>query len=383
MATQAQEGSLLFRLPQEIRQEIYARVFEKVDLKFNDGVMDPLRDPLSAAERNSLALLRTCRQICEEIGDRWLNLVCFSFAWPDRMLDVLTPLLTEKLAMIRHIRVRDVPMLLHDPRDEDDEEREYRLVSILKLLPGLRLDTLMVMATSDGPTQYRTLDELVQYGNGWKELHFLTTTSGSEMLGYSAAIDNNAQYQAFIATGTFSEPPIKRQAQPSNWETVMKGRDGASSEASVTIWRSTLNNCPGSAVDKATSTIFRQTAPTDPVFRIMFGAVEDEFLMQDSERGKDMLVIVKRDAGADYEEKWASPFLERDMRHDFLGMKWEEIRDFMDTFSDMEDMYGHGGDELYEYVLDDQDGNEVGDTSAAELISLMRHLGHGFSSGPR
>ncbi|PVH71388.1 hypothetical protein DL98DRAFT_393216, partial [Cadophora sp. DSE1049] len=64
----------------------------------------------------------------------------------------------------------------------------YRLVSILKLLPGLLLDTLTVLGSSDCAINHITLEGLVQHGSGWEELHYITPDS--EMFGLRKNIDH-------------------------------------------------------------------------------------------------------------------------------------------------------------------------------------------------
>jgi hypothetical protein len=64
----------------------------------------------------------------------------------------------------------------------EDDDIFHRLPWALKLLPGLQLDTLTVLGLSYGPRNYDTLNGLIQHGNGWKELHYIS--KDSTMLGF-------------------------------------------------------------------------------------------------------------------------------------------------------------------------------------------------------
>jgi hypothetical protein len=50
------------------------------------------------------------------------------------------------------------------------------------LLPGLALDTLTVMGDISGTSSYGDLSKLFLYGDGWKDLHYISPSS--ELLGY-------------------------------------------------------------------------------------------------------------------------------------------------------------------------------------------------------
>lgn len=92
---------------------------------------------------NSLAILRTCRQIHQEAGALWLGQVLFSFEHADDMLDKLSPLALGTLSQIRQVRVGGRPMRLR--MMDGPDEVCYRLAFVLKLIPGLRLDRLTVL----------------------------------------------------------------------------------------------------------------------------------------------------------------------------------------------------------------------------------------------
>ena len=66
---------------------------------------------------------------------------------------------------------------------DDDGDVFYRLAWVLKLLPALRLDRLTVLGSPHGEYNYGNVEDLIKYGNGWKEMHYVTKRS--EMLGFS------------------------------------------------------------------------------------------------------------------------------------------------------------------------------------------------------
>jgi hypothetical protein len=106
----------------------------------------------------------------------------------------------------------------------------------------------------------------------------------------------------------------------------LEKRDGSLSGASVTIYRSTEIDCPNSILNAKTRVQFEQEIPTDQKARENFGIEEEEQLMADDERGKEIMVIVKRGQGVDYEERKGSPLIKDDIREDHAEMTWKEIR---------------------------------------------------------
>lgn len=132
----------------------------------------------------SLALLRTCRRIRHEIGDRWMNMVLFDFDDTVSMLDKLTTLPATIISKLRHMRVGISPTELNWYLVRLNRVMvNYSLTSTLKLVPSLRLDTLTVVSYTDGYMEYNALERLVQDSTGWRELRF--SSRDSKILGYS------------------------------------------------------------------------------------------------------------------------------------------------------------------------------------------------------
>ena len=216
----------------------------------------------------------------------------------------------------------------------DDDDVYYRLVWALKLLPGLRLDKLTVLGTSGGEVAYDTLEGLIKYGNGWRELHFIAPNSA--MLG-------------FARMNMFPAKPDWRKPQPSTWDEVLRQRDGANSGAFITIYRSTQSDAPGTVTNPCTRQIFEQKA-SSPEDQEKFGVIEDKELCRGKGKGKELLFIVKRGRAANIEEQDRPPYkLEGDIRQWTHGMSWAEIRR-----------------QCIDFLMDDDEDDDEGDDFRTE-----------------
>lgn len=174
----SREHNMLLKLPGEIRNQVYTCLFASTRLTFGKRIIAGFMTAMIKPAPNSLAILRTCRQIKQEAETLWLGLVLFNFERPESMLDKLSTLPLNILSEIRHVRVGGCSLLIQ--RMDSHEHVFYRLVSVLKLLPKLRLDKLTVLGESSGAIAYLTCEGLIKCGNGWRELNFITRNS--EML---------------------------------------------------------------------------------------------------------------------------------------------------------------------------------------------------------
>ncbi|KAI8948039.1 hypothetical protein F4801DRAFT_558463 [Xylaria longipes] len=315
----AQEGSQLFRIPQEVRDLIYAQLFFDTRLSHGRRSVGRISDLRIVSASNSLAMLTSCRRARAEIGDSWLGWVLFSFEDTETMMTKLAALPIATLSKVHHIRVRGETLMLSWP----DGDVHYRLVHALKLLPGLQLDTLTVLNLYGGKVSYDVLNTLIKYGQGWKELRFIS--HASSLLGFAADDEINDRYW--------------RKPQPADWIRAMNNRDGAASQPSVTIYRSTLAGQSCTVSDEASRVRFEQK-PTKPHEEVTFATQEYGDLMSPGEKTKELMVVVRRGRGIDYQEKPGSPFLTAigDIRKDCPGMTWLEIKkQHIDFPSDSED----------------------------------------------
>jgi hypothetical protein len=308
----------MMRLSQELRDKIYADVFCSTAFR-GDRYMDPdhvIDHRLPVSSTTSLALLRTCRRVRDEIGNTWIRQSCFSFKDPESLLDRLAGIPIDVRGQIRHMRLTDdLLVVVKSEGDVDEHQLIYRTAQVLKLLPGLKLDTLTVYGMISPEDSFATLDMLVRYSDGWKELRFISSTTA--ILGF--------QYQPI------SNQPL-RQPQPSDWQNALEQRDGQASRPSAMVYRST-DTTPldpwSPQYDLKALKVFSQAFAAGQDAET-FGQVMDPTLMRHEEIQKYILVVVQRGAGVDYAEKEGSPYISvgdmADIREDWEGKTWIDIK---------------------------------------------------------
>lgn len=316
--------STLLKLPVEIRNQIYKCLFASTRLTSGTRSLDRISCQKKKPAPNSLAILRTCRQVNQEVGAIWLSEILFNFEEVEGMLDKLSCLPSTTLSQIRHVRVGGRPLMLQPIGDNDDVY--YRLAWALKLLPDLCLDRLTVLGSRQAEIAYDTLEGLIKYGDGWKELHFITPNSN--MLGFSKI-------------NMFMMDPYWRKPQPSTWNEILLKRDGANSGASVTIYRAAQPDAPGAVLHPHRRQVFEQRPSRKNLKN--FGVKEDRELLSGNEAHKELLVVVKRGRRAQIMEQDSPPYLSgHDIRQWAYGLTWAEIRreciDFIDKSED-EDLF--------------------------------------------
>ena len=318
-----QTESALFRLPREIRDQIYADLFRPMELFFADT---PIGDyePIPASThyhgithiQNPLAILRTCRRVHDDIGYFWLEAATFFFKSRHSMLDKLTPIPSGVLSHMRHLHLSDDHTLtLSQSRWESRSNPRvdnFSIISAFRLLTGLRLDTLTIRGVCQGERNYEVLHDLVHRGQGWRELRYISPRS--EMLGFSS-------FGLIHGLGG-----VARRSQPNDWQNALNKRDGPSSEPSVTIYRSTVPGQRDSVLDPSTRTRFEQEV-CDKVKKGHTSGFDAELTMG-SGAAKGIMVVVRRGADADYrvkvglsrEKTWG------EKRPEYISLNWLEGR---------------------------------------------------------
>ncbi|KAH8586940.1 hypothetical protein B0O99DRAFT_472899, partial [Bisporella sp. PMI_857] len=294
------------QLPLELRREVYDFLFMSTRVTFGNRSTGRIKHKKIKPASHSLALLRVCRQIFEETKSLWLGLLLFNFERIEYLLDKLSSIPSPTLSQIRHLRTRGHPLIL--PFEDDDVY--YRLAWALKLLPGLRLDTLTVLGSSSGMINYDNLGGLIQHGNGWKELHYIT--KDSSMLG-------------FKKEELFDADPYWRRPQPSTWKEILLSGDGADSKVAVAVYQAAEDKAIGAPFNEKNSRPLDQTV-VPPETLETFGVQEDAHLMSDGQREKELLVVVKRDHSADIAERDRGPYHQHDIREWTDGMAWPAIK---------------------------------------------------------
>jgi hypothetical protein len=273
--------------------------------RFNDGIPKYI---MPAA--HSLALLRVCRQIFDETKTLWVQRLLFNFESVESLFEKLSSLPSATLSQIRYLRTRQDSWIL----SFDDVKYYHGLASILKLLPGLRLDTLTVLApleSFDGYANYVALEDLIKYGNGWKELHYASPDSA--MLGFVMQAGRRPRAGQY-----------RRQPQPSSWKDSLLSRDGIDSKATVVIYQAAEGKVVGVPFVKNNSRSLSQfVVPPDTLET--FGLKEDPQLMSDGQRERELLVVVKR-GDTDIVELDEGPYAPADIRQQTNGMAWPAIK---------------------------------------------------------
>jgi hypothetical protein len=259
---------------------IYALVFQELSLCYvGSGWLVYEKDEQKVVSQcHGPALLRTCRRVNDDIGHEWLSHIDLIFYYSSRMLSVLAPLPVEKLSKLRYLTVDARLLLLSKGYHGRGEPPCYNLAAVLRLVPGLRLNKLHVRGTGLFKRDYEMVDELVKHGNGWKELWFEP---------YYAKL-------WYYVKSTF-----KPQGQPAKWDTVLKERDGASSQASATIWQPS-----GRLLERGKGYLDDDEVNTNVSYEDLHGPT---------------FFVFKRGRGVDYEEKEDAPLLDKDIRRDHLG----------------------------------------------------------------
>ncbi|USW55627.1 hypothetical protein Slin15195_G089460 [Septoria linicola] len=317
---QQENCRFLQKLPQELRDEVYDLVFSSTRFCFGERTVSRIgtRRVVSANRGRSLSLLRTCHQIHDEVGQKWLHQALFIFENPEALLDKLTPLSVSTLSQIKHMRISGDTMMVSWGYDDV----YYRTAQVLKLLPGLNLDRLTVMGMKHASISYETLSKLIVSSSGWKSMRYLS--HNSELLGFVGP------------QGLHPQELFSRQPQPMSWQNLLDERDGRTTAPSVTVYRS---NSPtrGSVLTPGKRTIYCQLpVPRDRL--VDYGTQKDQALMQPGEREKEILIIVKRGAGITYAEENPAPLLSGgDIREDSPAQTWAQIKAVskeMSRFSD-------------------------------------------------
>ncbi|KAH6709441.1 hypothetical protein BKA61DRAFT_579501 [Leptodontidium sp. MPI-SDFR-AT-0119] len=299
--------TLLLRLPVEIRLKIYHDVFSSVSLTFMEPNSPAPETDLSQTP-NALSLLLACQQIHSETKHVWLNRVSFEFHNLEIMMNTFSKLPDSILSQIRHVLLAKASILIL-PTSDLPYGRLFTLASIFKLLPTMSLDVLTAIGMSDGEDSYLTLNDLVKYGTGWKELRF--ATAQSSMLGF----ENGEQSQSWV----------QRMPQPGAWKEEILCRDGVETGPSVEIYRSTEANGGIAAVlGTATRRTFEQAEPYDVT---LFGKEEDSQLMAEGEKEKGLLVVVRRGKGVNFAQDGGAPYESHDVRSIPGGVTWSDLKD--------------------------------------------------------
>ncbi|EOA88534.1 hypothetical protein ACJQWK_01511 [Exserohilum turcicum] len=299
------DSSRLLQLPRELRDEIWELVFNSTRLTFGMRYTPRHGERYLKPAPHSLALLRVCRQINVETRDLWMQRVLFNFEDPQTMLNKLAELPESTVSRIRHVRLIGSPMMRYLKGFDD---LMYRHESIFQLLPALRLDCLTIFAVAPAAPEYDALTNLVNRGNGWRELRYITRSS--RMLGFSPSRSHGSR-----ETGD-----IRRQPQPRSWNKRLVGRDGDGSGSSVQVFRAIDEDDCASVLDPLRREPFEQNPEEHELDD--FGRVDDEELTRGAGARRALLVLVRRGDKVDVGQKSPGYGKERDMKARFNKRTW-------------------------------------------------------------
>lgn len=305
----AQSGSVLFqRVPQEIRDKIYAQLFS-TRITFGARRISSKNNVWIKPVPNGLAILRVCRRTRLEIGDSWLYRVLFCYEDHYTMLNRLTALPRDTLSKIRHLRVSGARLVY---MIWGGGEEYYYLAGMLKLLPGLQLDQLTVIGTPDSSVNNDTLLGLLRDSAGWKTLRFIHPNS--RLLGFPPVQPEGSPAMSDELAGKYR---IRRKNQHL-WQEVLEYRDGKDSSPSAAVYRSRKLGDHHCMLDPD-----RRINWDEELFNKGEGDPPGVYLDQEGE--KEAMYIAERGTGVDYEEKEDSPFIKLDPRRHPSKRIWPKM----------------------------------------------------------
>jgi hypothetical protein len=300
-----QKTSRLLKLPRELRDEIWELAFDNTRLTFGLRYTPRYGERYLKPAPHSLALLKVCRQVNIETRDIWIQRVLLNFEDPQTMLNRLAELPDSTLSKIRHLRLIGSPMMRYLKGFDD---LMYRHENIFQLLPALRLDCLTIFAIASAAPEYDAITNLINRGNGWKELRYITRSS--RMLGFSPG----------RSLGSRETGDIRRQPQPRFWNKRLLNRDGEGSGSTVQVFRSTEENDCTSVLDPERCEEFEQNPDEQKLQE--FGRVDDEDLTRGAGSRKALMVLVRRGPDVDTTQKSPGYGKERDMKARFNKRTW-------------------------------------------------------------
>lgn len=261
------------------------------------------------------------------MGSDWLSQVTFQFGDPKDMLDKLADLPAGIHSQIRHLRIYGASLKL----TSEDGESYFRTAQALKLLPNLQLDVLTVIGDNLPNCASDTLNMLIRFGGGWKELHFFTFDSN--LLGY-------ADKMRYLGLHDDMNNRYMRLPQPADWQETMNQRDGEASKPAVIVYRSKDSSTRGSVFQPDKREVMVQAFGPDQDAQT-YGRAEDPDLMRPGEVEKEILVVVKRGQGVDCAEKEVPTYVGvYDIRWSFDMRTWKEIKAYQEELFDDSDDEG-------------------------------------------
>ncbi|KAM5434291.1 hypothetical protein MferCBS31731_006786 [Microsporum ferrugineum] len=211
-------ASQLLVLPLELRLKIYLFYFAFITVRFGDPHPASATAPLIyRPNHDSLAILRTCRQIYYEAGGLFPGSVLISFDNPDNSVYHLTQLPFHALSRIRHVELDLVSF-----KALSSSRSGYAVAYRFNLIPCLQLDTLTIFGMG---LCCDIVEGFVKFGEGWKELRFVVSSLRTEEF-------RDIMVMAIGDSRQLGQPTV-------TWKEMMLRRDGNESGASVSLYCTT------------------------------------------------------------------------------------------------------------------------------------------------
>ncbi|KAL7919453.1 hypothetical protein ACQKWADRAFT_301456 [Trichoderma austrokoningii] len=181
---------------------------------------------------------------------------------------------SETRSLIRHVRIASdalqVPLLCH--------REKFVIKRFFYLLLEMSLDTLTVFGPAIPSWAHDDLELFIQHGRGWKELRYITHTS--------VFVDIESSDSGNTIT-------LRREPQPAGWQRDLEKRDGPSSGASVTMYKSMDAKDPLSVLCSTQRTeLSYPPAPATSVDWLDANAISQSLDLEEGQRG--ISIVVKR-----------------------------------------------------------------------------------------
>lgn len=224
----SQAFTCFFRLPLELRQQVYRSHFSTLNLTYPHFGFPPL--------------LLSSRQLHDEATPLYWENARLNFKGTKQLVDFLTSINYETLCKLRYIAVRGFPFPVYQDT-EAFSYTTYNFEHVLPLFPGLQLSTLWVgdpfhgkWSMEDGwghNAAYSAVDELIK-SQGFKELIYVVE---NDRFLKPVRFQSHGSWSTTNTTNSMSgtHEPKSRHPQPSTWDAAIKERDGPS--ASVEMYR--------------------------------------------------------------------------------------------------------------------------------------------------
>ena len=263
-------------LPRELRDQIYEFIFQSTRLGSGRGITERI-NAIVVPKANSLAILRTCRQINEETSHMWLSRVVFEFQTLPDMFDKFLELQSQKpeiLSQIRYVRTGAFPRDAQIPLYQITGTYATRV--LMTLLKSMRLERLTIFASYWPEDAFNAFHELVSHSCGWKELHYISTNANM-----------------LVGHGHFANPDLLDFAHSVDvWRGVLLDRDGDNSGAEIAVYQEESRCSPSSIVRPHYQIGNHDFALEPPFFADNPGPDAPDW------ESRELLLIAKRGRGA-------------------------------------------------------------------------------------